>query len=106
MPGYPVDTRSDAGPKPTENGRKPTASKQQGENKMPRTVKHAKLDSRTARADTKKLKRGRQPHWQELQPRVHIGYQRWKGNVAGRWLLRRYLGGGNKYRIMPLGIWL
>jgi hypothetical protein len=43
---------------------------------MARTVKHAKLDSRTARADTKKLKRGRQPHWQELQPRTHLGYQR------------------------------
>jgi hypothetical protein len=71
---------------------------------MARTVKHAKFDSRTARADTKKLKRGRQPHWQELQPRTHLGYQRWKGNVSGRWLLRRYLGSGNKYRIMPLGI--
>jgi integrase len=71
---------------------------------MARTVRHSKLDSKTARADTTKLKRGRQPHWQELQPRVHLGYQRWKGNVTGRWLLRRYLGGGNKYRVIGLGI--
>jgi hypothetical protein len=41
---------------------------------MARTVRHAKLDSRTARANTKLLKRGRQPHWQELAPRVHLGY--------------------------------
>jgi integrase len=70
---------------------------------MPRTVKHAKLDSRTARA---KLKKGRQPHWQELQPRTHLGYQRQKkkGDAAGRWILRRYLGGGNSYRVTPLGI--
>jgi integrase len=68
---------------------------------MAGTVKHAKLDSRTARA---KLKKGRQPHWQALTPRTHLGFQHWKGNGAGRWILRRYLGQGNKYRVMPLGL--
>jgi hypothetical protein len=32
---------------------------------MAGTVKHAKLESRTARS---RLKRGRQPHWQALVP--------------------------------------
>jgi integrase len=56
---------------------------------MAGVVKHARLESRSARS---KLKRGRTPHWQTLLPgRVHLGYQRWKGGPAGRWLLRRYL---------------
>jgi hypothetical protein len=67
---------------------------------MPGTVRHARLDSPTARA---KLKKGRQPHWQALQPRTHLGYQRHKGTLAGRWLLRRHLG-ANSYRILGLGI--
>ena len=57
---------------------------------MAGTVKHAKLESRTARS---RLKRGRQPHWQALVPgKVHLGYQCWKGDAAGRWVLRRYIG--------------
>jgi hypothetical protein len=67
---------------------------------MARTVRHAKLDSKTARA---KLKKGRQPHFQELQPGIHLGYQREKASSYGRWLLRRYLGGGNRYKVVPLG---
>jgi len=63
-------------------------------------VKHARLDSRTARA---RLTKGRQPHWQELQTGTHIGYQRQKKATAGRWILRRYLGSGNRYRIVALG---
>jgi integrase len=65
---------------------------------MARTVKIAKLDTPTSRA---RLKRGRQPHWQPLQAGTHLGYQRQAG--AGRWLLRRYLGGGNTYRVTALG---
>jgi integrase len=68
---------------------------------MPRTVQVAKLDSRTARS---RLKRGRQAHWQPLLLGVHLGYQRQEKATAGRWLLRRYLGGGNKYRVTPLGL--
>jgi integrase len=67
---------------------------------MAGTVRHATLSSRTSRS---KLKKGRQAHWQELQPRTHLGYQRHKGASAGRWMLRRHLG-GNKYRVTPLGL--
>jgi len=68
---------------------------------MAGAVKHAKLDSRTAR---KNLKRGRQPHWHSLTTgRVHLGYQCWKGDPAGRWVLRRYIG-NERYRIETLGL--
>jgi hypothetical protein len=68
---------------------------------MARTVAKKKLDSPTAR---RKLKSGRQAHWEELTAGLHLGYQRQKGADVGRWLLRKYLGGGNKYRVTPLGI--
>src|SRR5262249_45249196 len=56
--------------------------------KMTGIVQHKRLESRTARA---RLKRGRQPHWQDIVPgRVHLGYQIWKGDAEGRWILRRY----------------
>jgi integrase len=49
------------------------------------------------------------PHWQALvEGKVHLGYQRDrrkkgdKGDKAGRWLLRRYIGDG-KYRVLALG---
>ena len=70
---------------------------------MARTVKHAKLDSRSARA---KLKRGRQAAWRDVVSgalHAHLGYQIKQGEREGRWLLRRYLGGGNRYTITPLG---
>ena len=67
---------------------------------MSGTVKHARLESQSARA---RLKRGRQPHWQALvEGKVHLGWQCWKGDAAGRWLLRRYIG-NNKYRVQALG---
>ena len=66
---------------------------------MAGAVKHAKLNTNTARS---KLKRGRQPHWQALVPgKVHLGYQRWKGEDTGRWVLRRYIG-NYKYRTETL----
>jgi integrase len=67
---------------------------------MAGTVKQARLESQSARS---RLKRGRQPHWKALvEGRVHLGYQCWKGDPAGRWLLRRYIG-NNKYRVQTLG---
>jgi integrase len=67
---------------------------------MTGTVRHAKLESRTARA---RLRRGRQPHWQALVPgRAHLGYQRREDLSEGRWLLRRYVGMGG-YRTVALG---
>jgi integrase len=67
---------------------------------MAGTVKHAKLESQSARA---RLKRGRQPHWQALvEGRVHLGWQCRKGDLVGRWLLRR-CSGNNQYRMQTLG---
>jgi integrase len=67
---------------------------------MAGTVKHAKLESRTSRS---RLKRGRQPHWQDIiTGRAHLGYQCFKGNKVGRWILRRHIG-NNKYRSTTLG---
>jgi len=66
---------------------------------MSGTVRHARLDSRARRA---RLKRGRQPHWTALIPRrLHLGYQRWPDDTAGRWILRQYHDG--KYTSMTLG---
>jgi hypothetical protein len=63
-------------------------------------VKYANLESKTARS---RLKRGRNPHWQSLVPgRVHLGYQIWKGDKDGRWILRRNVG-NDKYRSETLG---
>jgi integrase len=64
-------------------------------------VKHARLESPTARS---RLKRGRMPHWQALEEgRTHLGYQVWKGATEGRWLLRRYIG-DRRYRVETLGL--
>jgi integrase len=77
---------------------------------MAGTVQHARLESPSAR---NRLKRGRQPHWQALvEGKVHLGYQCWKGEPAGRWVLRRYIGRGiskkgkpvAKYSAMALGL--
>jgi integrase len=58
------------------------------------------LESPSAR---NRLKRGRQPHWKALvEGKMHLGWQRWKGDDAGRWLLRRYIG-NYKYRVQALG---
>lgn len=60
---------------------------------MSGTVRHARLETRFARA---KLKRGRQGHWQAIiTGKVHLGYQR-SDESAGRWILRRWI--ARKYR--------
>ena len=66
---------------------------------MARTVREARIETRTARA---KLKPGRQPHWRALLPgRLRLGYQRKPDATAGRWLLMRRRGGA--YHVEPLG---
>src|SRR5262249_26200211 len=65
---------------------------------MSGTVREAKLQTPTARA---RLKRGRQAHWRAIAPGRHLGYQRRPDDVAGRWLLRRYVEG--RYSIEALG---
>jgi integrase len=66
---------------------------------MAGTVKEAKLQNPTAR---KRLKAGRQPHWNTIVAgRDHLGYQRKEGDATGRWLLRRRR--GSRYSIEPIG---
>src|SRR5262249_1102583 len=63
-------------------------------------VQHANLTSPRARS---RLQRGRQPHWHLLlRGRAHLGWQRWPDDIAGRWLLRRFLA-RNKYHVTELG---
>jgi integrase len=71
-----------------------------GRDFMAGIVIHARLESASARA---RLKSGRQAHWQAIiEGRVHLGYQRWKGDPEGRWILRRYIR-RNVYRTLTLG---
>jgi integrase len=67
---------------------------------MTKTVKHSHLESPKTRL---RLKAGRQPHFQSLTPGNHLGYIRAEGKPEGRWILRRYKGGGNSYAVTPLG---
>ena len=55
---------------------------------MARTVRHAPLETPTARA---RLKRGRQAHWRALGAGSHLGYRRRPRDREGRWLVRRLI---------------
>jgi integrase len=66
---------------------------------MAGTVREAKLQNPTAR---KRLRAGRQPHWNSITPGNHLGYQRKEGDASGRWVLRRRRSG--EYATEPLGI--
>jgi integrase len=66
---------------------------------MARPLKQAPIEGRGQR---RRLKPGRQAHWQTIVPnRVHLGYQRWPDDREGRWIVRRYVDGA--YFITPLG---
>ena len=52
---------------------------------MARTVRNAKIDTRSARA---KLKARREPYWTSIQPGCAIGYR--KGATGGTWIARYY----------------
>jgi integrase len=60
---------------------------------MPRAVKDAKLDTRTARAN---LKPSGKPYYRALDHGLHLGYR--KGARSGRWVARIYLG-DQKYEV-------
>jgi integrase len=69
---------------------------------MAGTVKHErKIESPSARS---RLKWRRQPYWQQIESRAHLGFRKWKRqrHDVGEWLLRRYVGGG-RYRVEALG---
>jgi len=65
---------------------------------MARTVRDARLDSRTARSN---LKMRPKPYYRALDQGLHLGYRR--GETSGTWLVRVYIGGG-AYRTHGLGI--
>lgn len=54
---------------------------------MARTVRDAKLESRTARLA---LKPSGKPYYRAIDEGLHIGYR--KGQTGGKWVLRRYAG--------------
>jgi integrase len=57
---------------------------------MARTIRDAKLDSRTARL---KLPAKGKPFFRSLDPGLHLGYRRLPGDRPGRWVARFYAGG-------------
>jgi integrase len=65
---------------------------------MARTVRDARLDSRTARNS---LKIQSKPYYRSLDRGLHLGYRR--GETSGTWVVRVYVGGGS-YRVERLGI--
>jgi integrase len=58
---------------------------------MPRQPRDVRLQTRDAR---RKLPKRKEPYWHELRRGLHVGY--YKGNAMGTWLLREYLGSGNR----------
>jgi integrase len=63
---------------------------------MPRLVRDARLETRSARA--RLAPRGK-PYWRALGPGLHVGYR--KGKDAGRWVVRWYLG-EERYQVKTL----
>ena len=60
---------------------------------MARSIRDAKLDSRTARL---KLEQRREPYWTSLSSKLSLGYRRVK--VGGNWIARYYsTGQGRRY---------
>lgn len=55
---------------------------------MPRTVRDANLENRTARS---RLKAGTKPHFRLLEPGLHLGYRKLTSG-PGTWVVRRYAG--------------
>ncbi|MGE3366909.1 MAG: tyrosine-type recombinase/integrase [Rhizobiaceae bacterium] len=55
---------------------------------MPRTVRNAKIDTRSARS---KLAQRREPYWTSIQPGCALGYR--KGTKGGTWIARFYAAG-------------
>jgi len=64
---------------------------------MARTVRDARLESRTARAG---LKAAGKPYYRAIDEGLHLGYR--KGKTGGKWVVRRYLG-GEAYAVETIG---
>ena len=64
---------------------------------MARTVRDAKLETRTARAA---LKPSGKPYYRAIEEGLHLGYR--KGQTGGKWVMRRYVG-GQSYTLETIG---
>ncbi len=64
---------------------------------MARTVRDAKLESRTARSA---LKPAGKPYFRAIDEGLHLGYR--KGLHGGKWVMRRYVG-ERTYKVEPIG---
>lgn len=64
---------------------------------MPRKIRDANLETRTARA---RLKVEHKPYFQLIEPGLHLGYRR-LANGPGTWVVRRYAGNG-RYTVKNL----
>jgi integrase len=65
---------------------------------MARTVRDAKLESRTARDA---LKASAKPYYRAIDEGLHLGYR--KGKTAGKWVMRRHVGGKKVYEVEVIG---
>lgn len=63
---------------------------------MSRTVRDAKLETRTAR---QQLKPSGKPYYRAIDPGLHLGYR--KGKTGGKWVVRRYVG-DQQYEVVTL----
>jgi integrase len=65
---------------------------------MARTVRDAKLETRTARAA---LKPSGKPYYRSIDEGLHLGYRR--GQSGGKWVMRRYVG-EQSYAVETIGV--
>ncbi len=65
---------------------------------MARTVRDARLETRTARAA---LKSSGKPYYRSIDQGLHLGYR--KGQTGGKWVMRRYVG-GQSYAVETIGV--
>jgi integrase len=64
---------------------------------MARTVRDAKLETRTARSA---LKAAGKPYYRAIDEGLHLGYR--KGKTGGKWVIRRYIG-DQSYSVETIG---
>jgi integrase len=67
---------------------------------MARKVKDRELDSKDAR---RKLKPRGKPYWRSVEKGLHLGYRSHRGDRAGVWIARHYIG-KQQYKEEQLGI--
>jgi len=65
---------------------------------MPRTVRDANLETRTARV---RLKARGKPYYRAIDAGLHLGYR--KGKRGGKWVTRCYIGNG-EYKVQTIGL--